>query len=371
MENRRPALLIALLLSLLVHVIVVSSSETRLTDFLTDDEVLESRQPTRVQRVRLATRPAAPAPERTAQKKQHKTASEKPAQPSPAPAPAEQASSGSDDAADTGIADSPAEPAPAAPPQAPVATMAELPPAFPVQLVAELDARLNGLPVVLTQAWNMEGYRYAIRLSGSKFGFEADLESEGKVSPAGGLKPEASQLKLGRNVKSFTRYADGVIRYGKPDNPREAPLPVIPQDFASLPFHLAVTFDGRPQSLFVSTGRGVYQVRFSLVAEEKIRLPVGTLRTLHVAGEFFEPELGAMVRAFDIWLAADYLNFPVKVSGHLRSGDPIEYRVSALEMEGRMVLGNKADRSPTAQEDAIPEWLQTRLRSEGMNGSHP
>ncbi|MFZ5560363.1 MAG: DUF3108 domain-containing protein [Pseudomonadota bacterium] len=366
MRNRQLTLLSALLLSLLLHVLMLGGSAfTFFANFSRlDDEVLASRQPTHVQRIRLATRAAAAAaaPKAPAQQRRQQRATP----PAPGPAAA---------LAESGAADSPprAEALPpqtsndavaAAPPEAPLAPSAEPAPAFPLQLEAELDARLNGLPLALTQAWAMEGYRYAIIVSGRKFGFKASLASEGRIHPLGGLMPEASQLTLGKKIRSFTRYSDGLIRYGKPDHPREAPLPVIPQDLASLPFHLAVTFDGRPQSVFVSTGRGVYQVRFSLQAEETLRLPTGTLRTLHVIGEFFEPDLGEMVRAFDIWLAPDYLNFPVKVSGHLRGGEPIEYRVTSLRMEGRPVLGAGAAPAIAGAEEAIPDWLQQHLRAE-------
>lgn len=365
MRNRQPTLLSALLLSLLVHVLMLGGSAfTFFANFSRlDDEVLASRQPTHVQRVRLATRAAAATPKAPAQQRRKQIA--KP------PTPVSESSQPETKAAD---APPPEESLPPqtggeavtapVPPEAPVAPPAEPAPAFPLRLEAELDARLNGLPLALTQAWAMEGYRYAITVSGRKFGFKASLASEGRIHPLGGLMPETSQLTLGKKIRSFTRYSDGLIRYGKPDHPREAPLPVIPQDLASLPFHLAVTFDGRPQSVFVSTGRGVYQVRFSLQAEEMLRLPTGTLRTLHVIGEFFEPDLGEMVRAFDIWLAPGYLNFPVKVSGHLRGGQPIEYRVTSLRMEGRPVLGAEAVPAIAGAEEAIPDWLQQHLRAE-------
>jgi hypothetical protein len=368
MQNRRPTLLAALLVSLLIHAFIVGSREFSLTDFFApEDEVLESHQPVHVQRVRLATRPPPPAQAKSLQENEQKdvpataTANTVKKQPAAASLP-ENSDAEPQDSLST---EDPVKEV--APTQAPVALPTQPAPAFPVQLEAELDASFNDLPVVLTQTWYMEGNRYAIRLNGSKFGFVAQLDSEGRIHPAGGLNPEASQMALAGKVRSVTRYSRGVIQYGKPDSLREAPLPVIPQDLASLPFHLAVTFDGRPQSIFVSTGRSVYQVRFSLEAEEKLRLPAGTLRTLHLVGEFFHPDLGEMVRAFDIWLAPDYLNFPVKVSGHLRGGDPIEYRVTALEMEGRMVFGTKRGNTPAPSGEAIPEWLQARLRSQGLN----
>lgn len=373
MKSQRLTLLAALLVSLALHALVVGSSEFAIADyFAAADEVLASKQVTHVQRVRLATRGSPPPPmpkPRKAPKMSARVAAAKPAKvEQPEVEKSGEVAAADVDASSTEQpADTPAPPTPAddTPPPAPVAAPAEQPaPAFPVQLQAVLDARLNSIPATLTQTWNMEGYRYAIQLTGSKFGFDALLQSDGRIDPVGGLAPESSQLTLGKKVRSFTRYADGVVHYGKPGNPHEAPLPVVPQDFASLPIHLAVTFDGRPQSIFVSTGRGLYQVRFTVEAEEMLKLPIGQLRTLHLAGEFFEPDLGTMVRGFDIWLAPDYLNFPVKVSGHLRSGDPVEWRVRSLEIEGKLVLGKKSGAEVAAAGEEVPEWLKQRLHPE-------
>lgn len=371
MRKRRLTLASALLLSLLLHLLVVGGGEISLPDiYSSPDEVLASRAPTHVQRVQLAARPPAPAPARNAaagmrmvkvtqarlpRKRQQRAAS-------PPASPASPASPARADI--TPVADLPAAPAPEAPPLAetpPAAPPGPAPrepaPAFPVQLAAELEARVNGLSATLHQTWNMEGFHYAIAVQGSKFGYRALISSEGLINPEGGLNPGRSSLSLGGKVKSFTEYANGTLRMGKPESPQDYPLPVVPQDFASIPFHLAVTFNGTPQTIFVSTGRRLYQTRFALVAEETLKLPVGTLRTLHISGERFDHELREMVPAFDIWLAPDYLNFPVKVSGHLSGGEPIDYRVKWLEVEGRLVLGQHGDAQVAIPEEAVPAWL--------------
>lgn len=363
MRDRRLTLASALLLSLLLHLLVVGGGEITLPDFYTSpDEVLATRLPTHVQRVQLAARPPAPPPARTVAAGVHM------ARPAPkgAASPPDSAVSPEDPAEtpatsppDVSDANAPQAPVPTESPESahPAAAPREPAPAFPVQLAADLEAHVNGLSATLHQTWIMEGYRYAISVQGSKFGYRALISSEGSISPEGGLSPERSSLSLGGKVKSFTEYANGTLRMGKPESPRDYPLPIVPQDFASIPFHLAVTFNGTPQTLFVSTGRRLYQTRFALVAEETLKLPIGTLRTLHISGERFDHELREMVPAFDIWLAPDYLNFPVKVAGHLSGGEPIEYRVKRLEIEGRLVLGERGgvEASP---DEAIPAWLQ-------------
>lgn len=371
MRSHRLTLAVALLLSAAVHALLVAGGEVGLPDFYTSpDEVLESRKPARVQRVQLAARPAAAvsaarkpaglhvAKAAPAQRLHRKK--DKEVQPPP---PATPDAPAGDTAA---VAEVPPSSPPRPPEAMPVAPSPEPAPAFPVQLSAQLDARVSGLSATLHQRWIMEGFRYSIDVKGSKFGFKAQLTSEGRISPEGGLTPERSQTILGGKVQSFTEYGNGIIRFGKPSNVQEKPLPVIPQDFASVPFHLAVTFNGQPQTLFISTGRRVYQARFTLVAEEKLRLPVGALRTLHLSGERFDYDLRQMVQAYDIWLAPDYLNFPVKVSGHLSGGEPIEYRVSALEIEGKVVLGEEAAAETPVAEEPVPEWLQERARQDAL-----
>ena len=155
--------------------------------------------------------------------------------------------------------------------------------------------------------------------------------------------------------------------HGLSPGTQEAPLPFAPQVFASIPFHLAVTSNGQPQTVFISAGRRVYQARFSLIAEEKLRLPGGMVRTLHLSGERFDDGLRQMVPAFDIWLAPDYLNYPVKVSGQLSGGEPIEYRVKWLEIEGKPVLGSKDGGDPPPGREAAPAWLQEQAESGGLN----
>ena len=173
---------------------------------------------------------------------------------------------------------------------------------------------------------------------------------------------------VNQKLKSSCDQADGVIHYGKVGNTKSAPLPVVAQDMASLPFHVAVTFNGQPQSIFVCTGNSVSQVRLTVDAEEKIKLPAGVLRTLHLTGERFNEDLGRVTRNYEVWLALDYLNYPVKFIGHTNNGDRIEYSLKSMEMEGKLVLGTaESDAEPVAQDEAIPEWIRRRAQQEDLN----
>lgn len=397
--HRRLTLAVALLSSVLLHLLAAGSGDMVLPSLLAPDEVLESRMPVHVQRVRLAplpalsplaARPDAAVPHRRAAAAARDEEGD-PVKREAAPLPPSQQAQGSEPrtaAASIGGQSGPLEtteaaaqapaaaqasdarmatPDPAPSPTASNLAPAEPAPAFPVQLSARIEARLNGLSGIVEQQWLMEGFRYTIEMKSRKFGIGASLNSEGQIATEGGLLPERSQATWGGKVRSFTEYRNGTIRLGGPESSHELPLPVVPQDLASLPFHLAVTFTGQPQTVFISTGRRVYQSRFTLVAEEILKLPVGTLRTLHLAGERFDPELRAMVQDFDIWLAPDYLNFPVKVSGHLRGGEPLEYRVQYLEIEGRPVLGQQAGDASALSDDAMPATRNERVRRQSLN----
>ncbi|MDQ8037534.1 MAG: DUF3108 domain-containing protein [Pedobacter sp.] len=369
MQKRPLTLLAALLLSLLLHFIFVAGGEIALPDFYSPpDEILESKKPGQVQQVSLIKPPppatkkpaglqfvkAAPAKKTKAAKKK------KPKTPEPAkeeipaqPAEEEQlAEVAAEEKTEEVVA--PVTPEP--------------PPAFPIQVNAQLEARVNGIPFTINQHWVMEGFRYAITQKAKKFGFSVAINSEGRINPEGGLSPELYQLAINDKVRSSCSYSNGEIRYGKVSNPKAAPLPVTPQDMASLPFHVATTFNGQPQSLFVCTGNSVTQVRLIAVAEEKIKLPAGTLRTLHLTGERFDDSLGQVVRGYEVWLALDYLNYPVKFIGHTSNGDRIEFRVKALELEGQQVLGARSDDGEDDNNATeIPEWVRERGKRESLN----
>lgn len=377
MEKRRLVLSYALLFSLGLHLLVVGGSEIALPElFVAPDEVVASQKPAHVQRVQIRTRPpaakAVPAgwqrvratarrPTTPPQARQHRR---KPAAtpartlPMAIPAAPEPDSQNAVPPAEP-VAEPALAPAPPPPP--------EPPPAFPVRISADLEAHFNNLPFTIHQEWAMEGYRYAISLDAKRFGFHFQASSEGQISPEGGLNPAHYRLLLNNKLRNFSDYAEGQIRYGKPTFPKSAPLPVVPQDTASLPFHLAVTFAGRPQTFFVSTGNSVYQIRLTATAEEKLKLPVGTLRTLHLVGERFDKNLGRMVTGYEVWLAPDYLNYPVKFIGHNSDGDRFEYRVKRLELEGKLVLGSGEEQEVAAPEEAIPEWLRQQTHAESLN----
>lgn len=371
MQKRRVTLLTALIFSVLLHFALVAGGEIVLPDVYTPpDEVLERKKATHIQRVQIVSNPiATPAkatgvrfvsarkattlPRKIAKKKElpEKSAA-------PTVLAGEEIASVENTAPAETIIETPAPPS--TPPPEPA-------PAFPIQINAVLEARYNGLSFTIRQTWVMEGFRYAIDQNAKKFGFRFQISSEGRITPEGGLSPEHYALKVNDKVRSSCRYANGEIHYGKITSTKSAPLPVTPQDMASLPFHVAVTFNGQSQSIFVCTGNSIYQVRLFVDAEETLKLPTGTVRTLHLLGERFDPKLGQMVTGYEVWLAPDYLNYPVKFIGHTSNGDRFEYRVKELVLEGKQVLGEKSNDSEEPADDAIPDWIRQRAASESLS----
>lgn len=370
--RRQLTLTNAVLLSVILHLVAVIGSELSLPDFYTPpDEILDRKQPEKVQRVRIA---AAPKPKAAVSGPRFISA----APPLPAPEPdkpeapsPEQESSATSSAepvtdsinnidgttTDTALHGSEA-----------VTPSGEPAPAFPVQIRADLELRLNNLSAVAEQRWVMEGFRYFITVNGSKFGFKAQLESEGEIGADGGLRPTDFRMKINDRVRNQSEYRSGTLRYGKPSKLKTETVTEPPQDMASLPFHVAVTFNGSPQVIKVTSGKSLYEVRLVLDAEETIKLPVGTLRTLHLRGERYNPADGTLIAGYEVWLAPDYLNYPVKFIGRTGKGDSVEYRVRRLEIEGKNVLGDPSEHVLTPEGDDIPGWLQHRVNDATDDG---
>jgi hypothetical protein len=363
--RRQLTLTNAVLLSVILHLVAVIGSELSFPDFYTPpDEILARKQPEKVQRVRIA---AAPKPKAVVSGPRFISSTPKP----PPPEPVKPKPSSPDPA---GAGPSPAEPsddtlgndagtnADTALPGAETVIPPEEPaPAFPVQIRADLELRLNNLSAVAEQRWVMEGFRYFITVNGSKFGFKAQLESEGEIGADGGLRPTDFRMKINDRIRHQSEYRNGTLRYGKPSKPKSEAVTEPPQDMASLPFHVAVTFNGAPQVIKVTSGKSLYEVRLVLDAEETIKLPVGTLRTLHLRGERYNPADGTLIAGYEVWLAPDYLNYPVKFIGRTGKGDSVEYRVKRLEIEGKNVLGDPSEHVLTPEGDDIPEWLKHRV----------
>ena len=239
--------------------------------------------------------------------------------------------------------------------KAPPAPAYEPPPPFPIEILATYKATFMGFSVSIKQEWRMEGERYSIENEASKFGFTASMMSEGRVSEAG-ISPERFRMYVNKKLRSFADIdrSTSSIRYGKGDDVKYTAIQYDIQDAASLPFQVAVSFTGtETRQMQVTTGSSVYNINLHLVAEEVIRLPAGDIKTLHLQGQRVNLATGKAQQGYDVWIAPDYRNFPVKFRGPTSKGDVLEYRVKSLAFEGQMVLGKEIKPEPENYDDEI------------------
>lgn len=217
----------------------------------------------------------------------------------------------------------------------------EPPPSFPIEIMATYKASFMGFSGNIKQVWRMEGENYYIENEASKFGFSVTMISEGSVSQDG-IRPEHYKMYVNKKLRNFADIDrnTNTIRYGKNTDVRLASLQGEIQDAASLPFQVAVNFDaGKNNHMQVTTGSAIYNIELNIIAQEDIKLPAGVLRTLHLQGQRTNINTGTALQGYDVWLAIDYRNFPVKFRGPTSKGEVLEYSVKSLSFEGQTVLG--------------------------------
>lgn len=354
MKLSRP-LLTALVISSLLHIAPFVELNWREWFIETEDEVLESSEADEVERVELALspteavstnpqlvfyRPAPPPPPVTAQPAAE-TAQPKPSRPA------------KETAVDM-IADAQVE----ATEEATIEEAYEPPPTFPVSVQAIHSARYRGVRLRLQQQWMMEGRDYFIRNDARKFGFAGLITSSGKVSPEG-LRPESFRLMLNNDMQQFADmdYVSDVMTHGRSTRQRNTPLNgQTIQDMASLPFHVAVSYEGKAErELMVTTGSSIYKIILRVVANERLRLPGGEIDTIHLVGTR-ENDEGKLQGGYDIWLAPSLRNYPVRFTGPDSRGNLLEMSLLQVDFDGRRVFGRDSvdDEFDEHEPDHIP-----------------
>lgn len=247
--------------------------------------------------------------------------------------------------------------------KAPVAPAYEPPPSFPIEIAANYKASFKGFAVTIKQIWRMEGESYLIENEASKFGFKARMVSEGRVSN-NGISPERYRMYLNNKLRSFADIDRSTrsIRHGRSDEVKFAVIQDDIQDAASLPFQVAVNFDGvESKQMQVTTGSAVYLIELKLLSEEVLKLPAGEVRTLHLQGQRINVNTGLAQQGYDVWLAPDYRNFPVKFRGPTSQGEVLEYSIRSLSFEGETVLGKnlKAEVEAPDTDTLPPEFFNS------------
>ncbi len=242
----------------------------------------------------------------------------------------------------------------------------EPPPSFPVEIHARYKASFMGFIVEIKQTWRMEGENYSIDNEAAKFGFKVRMLSEGRVSDSG-ISPERYRMYVNNKLRSFAdidRTASS-IRYGKAGEAKYASIQSEIQDAASLPFQVAVSFTGvDSRKMQVTTGSSIYDIELKLISEEMLKLPAGIVKTLHLQGKRINSSTGTTQQGYDVWLAPDYRNFPVKFRGPTSKGEVMEYSLKTMSFEGQTVLGKNLKAEPESNDnEALPEELLDNIEA--------
>ena len=136
-------------------------------------------------------------------------------------------------------------------------------------------------------------------------------ESQGRVTRAG-LRPEAfTEERNGRPKRSAAfdwERKQATLVDG--DNSQTVPLPDNSWDSTSFGYNFAfVPPEAAELAAHLTDGRRLKQYRYAVLGREKLDTELGTLETLHVK----RLQLPEDKRAFEVWLAVDRHNMPVRI----------------------------------------------------------
>lgn len=331
-------LLVALLLSLLVHAFVVSSPGWELP-WPGEPEagaLLEARIAAKpVVRAEPAALPA-PPPAAAQKPRARRTVEAPPAPPAERteepPAPIERTMS---------------EPPPvaAAPPES---APARVEVAWPRQGRIRFEVtRGEGDQTTLvgqsTHTWQHDGETYSLRTQTETVGLAALFRpakvvqlSEGRLGPEGFVPRE---FRVERRDKAAERalfdWENMKVTLYSGDRPRrEAGLASGAQDMLSQIYQMGLTA-GMRVDLMIATGKSYGRHAFEPVGEEPLATRFGELRTWHMktAGQAGE-------QAMELWLAMDYRNLPVRIRFIDRRGEVFNQHAVELEADGAQLASH-------------------------------
>ncbi len=321
--------LLALALSLLIHLMVIGSPGWRLPSF---DEpgagpILEAY---------LALQPApafAPAPVPP----QPATAPKpRPPRPMPEATPPAVSAAAPEPAA---VPEPVAPPTPAVPAAAP--TPVELP--WPHQgRIRFAVTRGEGEQAMLVgesiHIWQHDGEAYSVRTQAETVGLAALFRpvkvvqlSEGRLGPVG-IVPVAFRVEHQGKVAEGARFDWENMRvtlYAGERVRREAALSVGAQDMLSQIYQMGLYGKAAHVELMVATGKSYGRYAYETVGDETLATRFGELRTWHVRTPGLPGE-----QIMELWLASDYRNLPVRIRFLDRKGDVYEQNAVEFEVDG-------------------------------------
>lgn len=328
-DNR---LLAALVISLLVHILAMSSPGWRLP-FLDEPGtggVLEAH---------LAPKPAPalrkPAPPEPAPAPQPKA--EPRARPSQ-PAPAQNALP----AAAAAPVPEP-EPGPAIEAAPAPAAVAKVVPAWPrqgrIRFVVTRGEGEQGMEIgQSTHTWRHDGEQYVLQAVTETTGLVALFRAVRIVQSSEGRLGEAGLVPLAFAVERNGKLAEGVRfdwNAGKAalmtgaQVRREVALLAGAQDVLSQIYQIGLAGTAARIEMMIATGKNYGRYAYEAAGDETLATRIGALRTWHVKTPALPGE-----QAMELWLAQDHGNLPVRIRYIDRKGEVFDQNAVELEIDG-------------------------------------
>lgn len=194
-------------------------------------------------------------------------------------------------------------------------------------------------------SWHMEDMHYRLESVVETTGLAAlfkpvrvEQYSEGEIT-ADGLRPLRFRARRDRGGER----ADGAqfdwarmrVALAGGGREREEALEPGAQDFLSLFFQFAARAAVTPRmEMMVATGKSFHRHVVEVVGEEDLALPLGQLRTQHLRA-LGQPSGERSPEAWDIWLARDHGNLPVRIRHRDRRGDVWDQLATGIEVTDR------------------------------------
>lgn len=335
-------LCLALLASMLLHLLIVAGSAGWLPSWLADEsDPLE---------ITLADVPPPPKPKPVFQpaipKPVPKAAPKPAATPTPPEKPVQQDTTPklqTPEASTQPInqpeptAEEPA-PQPVPEPEQAAEPIAEAPrPMPPKHIELEFLVDYDGASAVEKQRYQVfEDGRYVLSSTVEAKGLlslalsDLNQKSEGHVTPQG-LRPDAYTYQYGSNSKKAQKasfdWAGKNLTMEVGEKKQTAALAEGTQDLLSFLYQFMFTPPLENFQLTVTTGKKLKTYTYAFEGEEELKTKLGNLQTLHIAKSSGNGE-----EKTEIWLASDYHYLPVKMRKTEANGKVVQSTINSINM---------------------------------------
>lgn len=227
-----------------------------------------------------------------------------------------------------------------APPPKPEPAPLEPPIAFPerIELEFNLMKGAGGAPIGrVVHRFERDGMKYLIRSTTEATGLGALFasgkfvqESQGLITSKG-LRPERFMVQRGRVERTETAAFDwdgakATLTAG--GSTRDWALRPGAQDLLSFIHQLSfIVGEANPPAVWVTTARKFDTVKIEVVGKTMVETDLGPIAAVHFRNQSSENSL-----RFEVWLAPDYGNLPVKILLRDNRGEEAEQVLASMKI---------------------------------------